>query len=276
MRVSRLKFVARRGDMWLAGCLFFAGLFGCGQGRPGPTSDPVWVLIPGGTYMMGYPDGEGKDDEHPMHEEKVASFFMTKSEVTVAQFKKCMDAGACWINANEARPLCNVLHDDRGDYPMNCVDWYQSLTYCAWVGGRLPSEAEWEYAAGKYKNYPWGDDTPVDCEHAAVDVPPGINCGKWNGEISPVCSRPAGNSEQGLCDMLGNLIEWNNDWFYHDYDYAKYKEVPQTYSAELKKSDYYRVMRGGGLGSREPLNARNRIFHFPAFHYEGLGFRCAK
>lgn len=259
-------------------CILLIGNVGCGKAEETTTSDSVWVRIPGGTFMMGYPDGQGKKDEHPMHKEVVKSFFMTKSEVTTAQFNACVAAKVCWVNPNEERKLCNVLYDERGDYPMNCVDWYQSAVYCAWAGGRLPSEAEWEYAArsaGKYDDYPWGT-APVDCEHAAVDEPPGINCGEWNGQISPVCTRPKGNSEQGVCDLIGNVIEWNNDWFYHDYDYAKYKEVPKTFSAELNKADYYRVMRGGGLGSSEPLNARNRIFHYPAFHYEGLGFRCVK
>jgi formylglycine-generating enzyme required for sulfatase activity len=242
--------------------------------------DPEWVSIPGGTYMMGYPNGQGMDKEHPIHKEKVKTFEMLKSEVTVDQFHACVQAKVCWDNPDDkANSYCNGNHlEDRGDHPMNCVDWYQAATFCAWIGGRLPTEAEWEYAArsgGKDTNAPWGND-PATCDRAAHDEHPGFNCGPTKDSTSPVCSHPKGNSEQGVCDLIGNVIEWNYDWFYHDYNYARFKEVPKTYSGATKEEAYHHVMRGGGLGSTEPLNARNRTFHDGPFRYFGLGIRCVR
>ncbi len=242
--------------------------------------DVDWVYIPGGTYKMGYPDDQGMAKEHPMHKEKVKGFEMTKSEITVDQFTACVQAKVCWPNPGDVKnKFCNYnFPEERGNHPINCVDWYQASTFCAWIGGRLPTEAEWEYAArsgGKDIDAPWGND-PVTCELAAHDEKPGFNCGADKDVTSPVCTHPKGNSAQGVCDLIGNVIEWNYDWFYHDYNYARFKEVPQTFSAATKESAYHHVMRGGGLGSSEPLNARNRTFHDGPFHYFGLGIRCVR
>ncbi len=263
-----------------------AGFGACNGSKPGETvstTEPQWVLIPGGRYMMGYPDGKGQKKEHPIHAEKVKSFYMTKTEVTVAEFDACVKADVCWYGPDiHKRGHCYSDVSTLGNYPINCVDWYQAAAYCAWVGGRLPTEAEWEYAArsgGKNVDAPWGN-AELTCERAVYDEKPGFNCGKWkrndNVATSPVCSRPAGNSAQGVCDLLGNVIEWTNDWFYHTYDYDSFEKIPVTYSAATKESTYHRVMRGGGVGSSEPLAARNRIFHHPWFNYMGLGIRCVK
>lgn len=265
-------------------CLLTAVLHsGCNRGESSPTVAPEWVLIPGGKYLMGYPDERGQKKEHPLHTEVIQRFSMTKTEVTLAQFDACVAAGVCWYAPDAARrKYCNTKLKILADHPINCVDWYQAAAYCAWVGGRLPTEAEWEYAArsgGKDQDAPWGD-APASCELAVVDEKPGFNCGKWKSKgpmgTSPVCSRPAGNSDQGVCDLLGNVIEWTGDWFYHTYDYESFKTVPKTFSAASNESTYHRVMRGGGVGSTEPMAARNRIFHHPWFNYMGLGIRCVK
>ena len=249
---------------------------------PAHRLEPEWVLIPGGRYMMGYPNNQGQKKEHPMHPERVKSFFITKTEITLAEYAACVDARVCWWGPDiHKRNLCNKDIQKLGNHPVNCVDWYQASAYCAWIGGRLPTEAEWEYAArsgGKDIDFPWGD-APLTCERAVHDEKPGFNCGKWKRDdagTSPVCSRPAGNSEQGVCDLAGNVIEWTNDWFYHNYDYDSFDKIPMTFSAATKESTYHRVMRGGGVGSAEPLAARNRIFHHPWFNYMGLGIRCVK
>ena len=101
---------------------------------------------------------------------------------------------------------------------MNCLDWQQAVDFCAWAGGRLPSEAEWEYAArsggpsSSYK-YPWGNDAAT-CTYAVMDDG-GYGCG--TGRTWSVCSKPAGNTSQGLCDMSGNVWEWVEDWYHGDY-----------------------------------------------------------
>ena len=116
-----------------------------------------WVQIPGGTFQMG--SASGDDDEQPVHTVGVAGFKMMKSEVTVGQYRKCVDAGSC--TAPDTGEDCN-WNTGREDHPVNCVDWNQAQAFAVWAGGRLPTEAEWEYAArsgGKARTYPWGDES---------------------------------------------------------------------------------------------------------------------
>jgi formylglycine-generating enzyme required for sulfatase activity len=101
-------------------------------------------------------------------------------------------------------------------HPMNWITWDDASRFCTWAGGRLPSEAEWEYAArggGQRTTYPW-DNEPATCEYAVMDDGE-VGCG--SGETSPVCSKIAGNTTQGLCDMAGNVMEWVQDKIHADY-----------------------------------------------------------
>lgn len=145
---------------------------------------------------------------------KPASIYFTKSEITVAQYKACVATGMC----TEPEPMsslrdCNWGYLDRDDHPVNCVDWYQASVFCDWAGGRLPTRDEWfsEATNGNQRSHPWIGVWP-DCDrvvmndklHDAQRKSPG--CGfdsTW-----PVCSRPRGHSVSGLCDMLGNVSEW--------------------------------------------------------------------
>jgi len=117
-------------------------------------------------------------------------------------------------------------------------------------GARLPSEAEWEYAAksgGKNYKYPWGNDKPT-CETAIMYTERnffGIGACPYGGRLHPVCSRPAGNTEQGLCDMSGNMRQWVEDAYQ-----GSYKGVPVDGSAfESSDPSSPRVIRGGSYGS---------------------------
>jgi len=198
-----------------------------------------WVELPAGRFLMGSPDGFGKDFEHPQHEVSVEGFKILKTEVTVSQYAKCLEAGVC----SEPSTLSNSYNwtmPNRDDFPINGVDWYQASTFSKWVGGRLPSEAEWEYAArsgGRDILYPWGNEQAT-CDYAVIDD--GVDgCGT---ELSAeVCSRPMGNSAQGLCDMAGNLWEWVEDDFHKSYDGA-----PSNGEAWIDNPRWYqRILRGG-------------------------------
>ena len=145
-------------------------------------------------------------DVKPRHTVTVNSFEMAKTLVTVEQYKVCVDAKACTVPS--AGPDCNWGVPGRGKHPVNCVDWQQAQTFSAWEGGRLPTEAEWEYAArsgGRDQKYPWGDSPPT-CEKAVFK-----GCGTGT---APVCSKPAGNTAQGLCDAAGNVWEWMEDRYH--------------------------------------------------------------
>jgi len=184
-----------------------------------------WVRLPGGTFQMG--SNDGAFNEEPVRSVTVSAFEIAATEVTVAQYRVCVKAGVCsppsdgWYD----RP-CNWKYPDRGNHPVNCLNWHQAETYAKWVGGRLPTEAEWEYAArsgGLNRKYPWGDHKAT-CDYAIMDDG-GNGCGRegtW-----PVCSKPAGNTEQGLCDMAGNVWEWVYDW-YGLYDKATSASGPLT------------------------------------------------
>jgi formylglycine-generating enzyme required for sulfatase activity len=214
------------------------------------------VSIPGGTFQMGL-TGYGE----PIHPVTVPAFRMSMSEVTVAQYQSCVTAGAC----TAPRSGCLQSGDDT---PVVCVDWNQSKTFCAWAGGRLCSESEWEYAArnGSAGNlYPWGNTEPTcdDAVHAA--------CGNPQGP-SPVCSKPAGNDLWGVCDLAGNVWEWVED----DH-HASYQGAPADGSAWVDSPRaVYRINRGSSYGVLVALflNGATRVEAAPSESGNGTGARC--
>ncbi len=248
----------------------------CDAGWEGPDCSVEvggieWVAIPGGTFMMGSISGDA--DEVPVHQVDVPAFEMAKTEVTVAQYQACVDAVVCTEpNDYTVDSYCNWGQAGREDHPVNCVDWFQAVDFCSWVGGRLPSEAEWEYAArggGQDITYPWGDD-PASCTYAVMFEGGSSGCGM--GRTWAVCSKTAGNTAQGLCDMAGNVWEWVQDWYHLDYNGA-----PSDGSAWEIPSNSDRVGRGGGFwhdagGQR----AAFRSYYVPSGRGGNIGFRCAR
>jgi formylglycine-generating enzyme required for sulfatase activity len=194
-----------------------------------------WVTLKGGSYVMG---DEGSWDR-PATRVKVGAFQMARTEVTVAQYRACVTAGACAVPSGRWVG-CNYGVAGRDDHPVNCVGLDQARAYAAWVGGRLPSEAEWEYAArggGADIEFPWGNEKAT-CDRAIVEDANKVDgCGldrSW-----PVCSKPAGNSKHGLCDMAGNVQEWTEDCF--DPDVAWPKDGRPKRSADCDTH----ILRGG-------------------------------
>ena len=215
-------------------------------------------------------------DETPQHEVNIKDFSIMKTEVTVSEYKACVQAGACNVPPHEEK--CTFHREDSDDLPVNCVSWFDAEKFCAFIHARLPSEAEWEFAGrsrGKYLRFPWGEEPEPNCELAVIDRQ-GRGCGRHS--LWPVCSKKKGNTEQGLCDMAGNAWEWVQDWFYPDYQNA-----PNDGSARLNPIDSneaklprWKVMRGGGIGSFNDFRMTVKAFHPPNFNYGGLSFRCAE
>ncbi|MFC1654224.1 formylglycine-generating enzyme family protein [Myxococcota bacterium] len=232
----------------------------------------LWIEILGGSFMMGSENGD--DDERPVHRVDVPTFEMTKTEVTVEQYKACVDASVCTVpDEYPANPYCNWGKPDRLDHPMNCVNWNQAGAFCRWSGVRLPTEAQWEYAArsgGEDIEYPWGDETAT-CQYTVMDEG-GDGCGM--DRTWAVCGKTAGNTAHGLCDMSGNVYEWVRDQ-YHD----SYVGAPTDGSAweDLWFGD--RVSRGncfkcsGSNGLRTSFRA---FFSNPPTVAEIMGIRCAR
>ncbi|MBU1898178.1 formylglycine-generating enzyme family protein, partial [Myxococcota bacterium] len=233
---------------------------GAGENKAGIA----WILIKGGSFQMG--SNKRSDYEKPVHTVRVRDFSIGKTEVTVGQYRACVAAGACsepYTGGN-----CNWGQSGREDHPINCVNWDQAKAFASWAGGRLPSEAEWEYAArsqGQGREYPWGN-AQASCSYAVMDDG-GNGCGQ--DRTWPVCSKPRGNTEQGVCDMSGNVWEWVADY------YGSYSSTPRDGTEHLSGSE--RVYRGGSWnGNASRLRAADRYRFGPGFRFNGLGFRVAR
>ena len=215
-----------------------------------PTTNAItWVTIPGGTFMMGS-TGKGQDFENakPIHKVTVKTFRMSKTEVTVGQYSECVYRGACKAPYTRHSDKCNWGKPERRFYPINCVNWVMAEAYAKFVGARLPSESQWEYAArsaGKNLKYPWGNEKPTD-DKAVICVKNDL---RFCGTTMPVCSKPAGNTKQGLCDMAGNVEEWIDDQFESSYEYA-HGDGSASYGSGMPGSESYTtVVRGGSYYS---------------------------
>ena len=178
-----------------------------------------------------------------------------QAEVTVSQFRACVAAGACKTETfDEDGWDCNYGKSDRRAHPMNCVSWFGADAFCRWVGGRLPTEAEWfaEASNNNSRKYSWGN-AAVVCARAVI-YENGAGCGRYS--TWPVCSKALGNSVSGLCDLAGNVLEWTSDWYSPD--------------------EKFRSLRGGSW-FHSPLSARasDRNYYGPSEQYFFIGFRCA-
>jgi formylglycine-generating enzyme len=305
------------------------------------TDNMVW--IEGGEFMMGAGDEEGREDEYPQHTVRVNGFWMDKTEVTNAQFKKFVDATGYITTAEKkpdweelkkqlppgtpkpdesvlvpaslvfsptARPI--ALNDvgqwwkwqegaswkhprgpgsaitGKDDYPVVHISWYDAIAYCKWAGKRLPTEAEWEWAAkGPSKEkYTWGDE-------AVENGKPKANT--WQGSfpdkntawdafsgLAPVKSF-APNS-RGLYDLAGNVWEWCSDWYRADY-YSTLKSErindpkgPASSLDPMEPTVPKKVVRGGSFMCHasycKGYRVSARMKTSPDTGLEHTGFRC--
>ena len=228
-----------------------------------PAKPAEWVTISGGKFTMGTDSGEeGFEDANPAHEVTVKTFQMAKTAVTVAQYAECVSKGACTEPGTSS--YCNWGKTGLGSHPVNCVNWDQAQQYAKFKGARLPSEAEFEYAAtsgGRNQKYPWGNEEPTS-ELAVFNT----------DRTMPVCSRPKGNTAQGLCDMSGNVWQWMQDKYR-----GSYKGAPTDGSA-FESAGSHRVVRGGSFffNAASYLRAGCRGNGVPGFPDVHVGFRLAR
>jgi formylglycine-generating enzyme required for sulfatase activity len=219
------------------------------------------LYVPGGTFQMG--SAEGRSDEQPVHTVTLDGFWIDETEVTNAQYARCVAAGMCSPPSElRSRTRDSYYGDSQyDDYPVIWVSWDDATTYCQWAGGRLPTEAEWENAARgpDGRVYPWGNDPPNDTlANYALNV----------GDTTTVGSYPEGQSWVGAMDMAGNVLEWVNDW------YGSYPSEPRL-NPIGPASGQVRVLRGGSWpGSGEIVRAANRHNLHPGDRYDHVGFRC--
>ncbi|HHZ93358.1 TPA: formylglycine-generating enzyme family protein, partial [Candidatus Poribacteria bacterium] len=224
------------------------------------------LLIPAGSFQMGS-DSNGASydkDEKPVHIVHVEAFYMDKYEVTNAQYQK-------FVEATEHRipEPWNDSSFNQPDQPVVGVSWHDAVAYANWSGKRLPTEAEWEYAARgglEGKQYPWRDKLTHDAANYL-----GIG-GKDQWADSTALVGSFESNGYGLYDMAGNVWEWCSDWYGEDY----YSISPQN-NPQGPNTGQYRVLRGGAWNySSEYLRVANRGSGNPVRPNvdAGLGFRC--
>lgn len=240
------------------------------------ASGMKFVPVPGGCFLMGDTFGDGQGDEKPAHDVCLDGFFMAKYEVTNAQYRKFRPDHSS--GAYEGNSL------DGDNQPVANVSWYDAVEYARWLSAksgriyRLPTEAEWEYAAragAKGRNF-WDDDPDGPCRSAngadltAKSQWPAwttTNCNDRFRVAAPVGSFKA--NAFGLNDMMGNAWEWTNDWYDAEYYFTSPKKNPQG-----PRVGSLRIPRGGGWGNAsECVRVSDRNGFDPDFHILFLGFR---
>ncbi len=254
--------------------LFFTFLFAVSP------SDEEMVLVPGGTFQMGNPASKVGDDNVPVHSVTIDSFYMDIYEITVGEFNKFLKA----TGYNSSMSLWEKYWVSPNDnHPVVGVDWNAANAYAQWAGKRLPTEAEWEYAArggSENQRYPWGDKITKDDanfhkywkkddEYKNSNI---VGKDTWKYSTSPVGSfAPNG---YGLYDMAGNASEWCADWYQWDY----YSDSPEI-NPKGPESGTTKVTRGGHWYSwHKGLRVYNRGDNPPDVKYwqDVQGFRCVK
>jgi formylglycine-generating enzyme required for sulfatase activity len=276
------------------------------------------VLLPGGTYLMGTndPGGYPADGEGPIRRIRLHPFWISRTTVTNAQFAAFVEAtsytteaekygwsfvfvgllpagqpatrsvsgapwwrqvyGASWRHPEG--PGSNT--DDRHDHPVVHVSWNDARAYCRWAAMRLPTEAEWEYAARgglEQRRYPWGDELTPRGEYRMniwQGVFPDVNTHE-DGYLgtAPVSSFPPNGF--GLHNMTGNVWEWCSDWFHSTF----HVNGPRT-NPKGPRGGTHRVMRGGSYLCHASYCYRYRVAarsaNTPDSSTGNLGFRCVR
>ena len=226
------------------------------------TTGISFVWIPPGEFQMG--SNKGTDDEKPIHTVKITSgFWLGKYPVTNADYKRFLQSG---VKSAEKPENWDDRRFNQGEQPVVGVSWNAAVAFCQWAGGRLPTEAEWEYAcrAGTPTEYSFGDDEKLLGEYG------------WFGENSGGQTQPVGAKKPnpwGLCDMHGNVWEWCADWW----DSGYYGNSP-TDDPTGPTSGSHRVLRGGSWLSSVARFVRSacRSYVDPGIRHDGIGFRCAQ
>lgn len=264
-----------------------------------PTATPIvilvreqdnmpMVLVPGGSFTMGAAadDAAAQADEKPAHLVTLDSFYLDQYEVTVSQYaaflnsqggyvQRCNGFTCAWTQFETS--FSYLIQNSDGtfaaqsgfaDYPVNHISWYGAAAYCTWAGARLPTEAEWEYAARGTIGYlyPWGNEEPSDmlALYGGFDL----------RDLQSVTALPDGATPLGILGLAGSMWEWTADWYAADFYQASPTINPTGPATPTSEG---RVLRGGGwLNPAEELRATNRYFRRPATFERDIGLRCGR
>jgi formylglycine-generating enzyme required for sulfatase activity len=237
--------------------------FGIGSEMLNPIDGAEMVYVPEGEFTVGSEESYALVREGPEHIVFIDSYWIYKYEVTNEEFRQCIEFGAC---DND------LVSHPKNDYPAIYVDWYDANSYCEWIGGRLPTEAEWEKAARGIYNmkFPWGND--VWCPVGGHVIPESnydyIGC--LDEGPGPIGGFPKGASPYGAMDMAGNVWEWTSDWYSAEYyENSPIKNPTGPVYGDLK------VLRGGSWAyDYHYARVSYRFFAAPVHNSDEVGFRC--
>lgn len=268
-------------------------LSGALESRTRSVDEMTMILIPGGTFQMGSTEAEIEEAialchehydtcnrwyyerESPSHEVSLQGYWIDLTEVSNAQYGLCVEAGECSEPDTCQKGEPTYFDPGKATHPVVCVDWADADTYCSWVGARLPSEAEWEFAyRGESRSiFTWGnvfDGSKLNyCDENCSQTHFDERYDDGYSQTAPVGTYASGVSWSGIYNMSGNVSEWVNDWF-------------AEYSAEDVSSP-----AGPSSGVKKMLKGCSWYFHptycrgaarpavDPATRFDYLGFRCA-
>jgi formylglycine-generating enzyme required for sulfatase activity len=239
------------------------------------------VYVPSGIFRMG--NDESEPDESPSHIVRLDAYYVDETEVSNGQYAQCVAEGECQPPGRSGATFHPAYYGDPGydDYPVIFVNWNDARDFCSWRGARLPSEAEWERAAGfdpemgiKY-TYPWGDifdGTLLNfCDVNCPDQDRNSDFDDGHGDTAPLGSYPDGRSPLGLLDMSGNVMEWVSDW----YDPRAYEGAADTNPLGPLDGQFKSIRGGSWLSSEDQVRVSGRGSYDPSVRRAHLGFRCA-
>ena len=306
-----MRAATRRVARWtLLGALLAAiGARASSSDAPGTLTAPAMHSIPAGSYLMGDAVGDGEASERPTHRVRLKAFQLGQYEVTRTEFGRFVAATGYRTDAERDKaPGCSTvdlasgrwaLHagyswrdpgfEQSDAHPVVCVSWNDAQAYIAWLNRqthrhyRLPSEAEWEYAAraGSTAKYPWGADPNAGCTYANGQDQTPLPGAAWHWQQPMQCrdgyfyTAPVGSYRSNgfdLHDTTGNVSEWVEDCYHPNYDGA-----PADGSVWRSVDCAQRVARGGSWSNGPAhlrVSGRGRLM--PTERYVDIGFRLAR
>jgi formylglycine-generating enzyme required for sulfatase activity len=235
-----------------------------------PVAPEGMAQVAGGEYVIGRDDADPL--EKPRRAVNLPSFFIDRTEVTNADYKRFVDATGHTPPPNWKD---GGYPESKGDHPVTSVTWQDAADYAAWAGKRLPTETEWEAAArgADGRIYPWGNEWQPAFSNINLK-PKDVKATHYADDIKPVGQFPQGASPSGALDMIGNVWEWTAD------EFALYPkgitEVPKDIASRIKPGKSYRVIRGGAFDGSKIHDGSYRGLLDASEPYPKVGFRCVK
>ena len=228
----------------------------------------TWISIPG-TSNIKHSSKKTHIKSFP-----VDAFEVAKSEVTVEQYKVCVDARVCEPPISGVQ--CNYGIKGHEHHPMNCISWFQARRFSRWIGADLPTEGQWESMASNQftQPYPWGEEVP-SCDRVHMFGGEASGCNQR--KTVPVCSNSKGNTKEGVCDLIGSVWEWVLDAYHEE----KRDHFSQKAKCDVPTCDHnlkvHRVSKGGSwMNNAVSQNVNIRDHTNPAYMFNFIGFRPVK